>query len=208
VSDTLAPPSSNGAAKHRGNDSEHDHARRIRSRIILITFIVIGAVWIFAIVWSVTVTTHSPERLDVASAASVSAACNDAQSQLKALPLSFPRLGADRVARIRRENTILTSMVARFGTIHPPRRTPATALKGWSGDWTRVIEARARYAHDLDTKHRAELVLPATAGIDPITQKMDDFVLENHPNLSACFTQALQLDVVEGQRVYQKVTSS
>jgi hypothetical protein len=36
---------------------------------------------------------------------------------------------------------------------------------------------------------------------------MDDFVRENHPNLDACFTAALQLEQFEGKRVYEKVTS-
>jgi hypothetical protein len=209
VSETLAPPSSNGSANGSGDEHtrRRDHARLVRQRITLIALIVIGAAWIFAIVWSVTVTTHSPERLDLSSAAALSSACNDAQAQLEALPNAYPRLGADRVARIERENVILGAMVARFDAVHPPHSSPAKALRGWSRDWTNVVAARAKYAHDLQTLHRAELVLPATQGINPVTQRMDDFVRESHPNLDACFTTALQLDVVEGPRVYQKVTS-
>jgi hypothetical protein len=211
VSETLAPPNANGSSNGSSNGAaphhERDHARLIRQRIALIALIVIGAVWIFAIVWSVTVTTHSPERLDGASAATLSAACNDAQAQLKALPKSYPRLGADRVARIGQENAILSAMIMRFNQVHPPHSSPAKALQGWTRDWTNVVAARAKYAHDLQTLHRAELVLPATQGINPVTQRMDDFVRESHPYLDACFTTALQLDVVEGPRVYQKVTS-
>jgi hypothetical protein len=50
-------------------------------------------------------------------------------------------------------------------------------------------------------------IYPASNAITPITQNMDDYVRESTPRLNACFTQALQLEVVEGPRVYEKVTS-
>jgi hypothetical protein len=154
---------------------------------------------------------HSPERLDSASAAAVSAACNDAQAQLKALTNPDPRLGRDRVARLRAENRVLQNMVSTFATVHPKSSTPATALEKWSADWGRMIEARARYADDLQsvagTTRRVRFIYPASNGITPVTQQMDDFVRENHPHLDACFTVALQLEQYEGKRVYEKVTS-
>ena len=45
-----------------------------------------------------------------------------------------------------------------------------------------------------------------SGSLKPVTSNMDDYVRESHPNLDACFTEALQLDVVEGPREYQKVT--
>ena len=200
---TFEEPHPNGAV----TPPSREHGRVLRQRIAIVVLGVIAAAWIFAIIWSVTKTDQSPERMDTTAAAQVAGLCNDAQQQLKALPLSFPRLGADRVHRIREENIILTDMVSEFAGVRPQKSTPTHALRGWSEDWTHVITARAQYATDLDTKHRARLVLPATQGIKPVTDKMDDFVRENHPNLDACFTQALALDTVEGPRVYKKVTS-
>jgi hypothetical protein len=200
---TFDEPHPNGAA----TPPARDHGRVLRQRIAIVALAVIGAAWIFAIIWSVTKTDQSPERMDGATAAQVSAVCNQAQHKLQALPLPFPRLGADRVNRIRRENAILSDMVSRFSGITPQKSAPRTALRGWSQDWNRVIAARAQYATDLETLHRARLIIPATGGIKPITDKMDDFVRENHPNLNACFTQALELDTVEGPREYKKVTA-
>ena len=101
-------------------------------------------------------------------------------------------------------------MVARFATVTPRSSTPAQALKGWSTDWSHVVVARERYASDLaaaaKTGAKVQLVLPATGGVKPVTDKMDDFVRENHPNLNVCFTKALQLEVVEFQRTYTTVT--
>ena len=154
---------------------------------------------------------HSPERLDAAAATSVTAACNDAQAKLKALPNPYPRTGPDRIARIRAENRVLQNMVATFGAVHPAKSTPATALEKWSADWGRMIDARARYADDLEsiagTTKKVRFIYPASNGITPVTHQMDDFVRENHPNLDACFTAALQLEQFEGKRVYEKVTS-
>jgi hypothetical protein len=154
---------------------------------------------------------HSPERLDTSSAAAVATACNDAQAALKALPNPFPRLGAQRVARVRAENEVLRRMVTSFATVHPRSSTPATALQKWSADWERMIEARDRYADELQsvahTSGRVRFIYPAVNGITPITEQMDDYVRENHPHLDACFTAALQLEVVEGKRAYEKVTS-
>jgi hypothetical protein len=154
---------------------------------------------------------HSPERLDRTAASTVAAACNDAQASLKALPVPDPRLGAQRVERLRAENTVLRRMVGEFATVHPKSSTPAIALEKWSADWGRMIDARAKYADDLErvagTKEKVRFIYPAVNAITPVTQQMDDYVRENHPRLDACFTAALQLEQYEGKRNYQKVTS-
>ena len=53
----------------------------------------------------------------------------DTQAKLKALPNPYPKLGADRVARLRAENEIFRAMVAQFATVHPTSTTPAAALR-------------------------------------------------------------------------------
>jgi hypothetical protein len=68
-----------------------------------------------------------------------------------------------------------------------------------------MITARARFADDLASQGRAEFVIPATGGVKPITDKMDDFVREQHHRIDSCFTDGLQLEVVVGKRTYQHV---
>jgi hypothetical protein len=201
VSDSFEAPHPNGAAKSPAGG----RTRAPWEFIILALFVALIAVGII-LAWTL-VGSHSPERLSTADAARISAACNEAQAQLKALPNPSPVLGADRVARIRAEDAILRTMVSRIGDTLPRSKTPAVALRGWTTDWTNVIDARERYADDLVTKGRAKLVLPASQGVKPITQNMDDYVRENHPNLDACFTGALEVETVEGPREYRKVTS-
>jgi len=202
----VEPPHPNGAV----HDSEPPRrAHTPWEFIILMLFVALIGVGII-LAWTL-VGSKSPERVDLASANSLSAACNDAQAQLKELPNPSPRTGPDRVARLRAENGVLRTMTSRFNAVRPDASTPAAAVRGWTDDWTKMIDARSRYADDLDavknTNNKVQFVTPATGGITPITNKMDDFVRENHPNLDACFTGALQLDVVEGQREYKKVTS-
>jgi len=177
--------------------------------IVLTLFVAILCIGII-LGWTL-VGSHSPERLDRVSAAALSAACDRAQARLKALPNPDPRLGADRVARVRAEDAVLRAMVEQFATVHPRAKTPATAVQGWSTDWGRMIDARSRYADDLaksaTTKAKVRFIYPAVNAITPITGHMDDFVRENTPRLDACFTAALQIEVVEGPRDYEKVTS-
>jgi len=202
------PPHTNGAV-HQSGITE---ARRLRRRLFLGGGLLLAAAWIFAIVWSVTVNSSSPERMDRAAADAVSAACAATQQQLRAIPNPFPRLGADRIARIRAEDARLRAMTLTFQTVHPRSKSPAKALARWTTDWTHVIESRERYADDLlkakGTDKVVKLVLPGATALKPVTSRMDDFVRENHPDLDACFTRALQLEVVEGQRTYEKLTSS
>src|SRR5262245_30453115 len=202
-------PHSNGAGSNGARRSRPMHRMpRIPRGWIIGGAILFVAVWIFAIIWSVTVTPHSPERLDGAAAGDVEAACARARTDLKALPqLPNPAPGAARVERVRSENEIFDSMADRFDTIVPTESTPASALKQWTADWRRVIEARATYASDLETKERARLVIPAVRGIQPVTDKMDDFVREQSGRIGSCFTAALQAEIVEGARHYdEKVT--
>jgi hypothetical protein len=199
------PPHPNGA----GHTPPERRGRAPWEFVILALLVLLVGVGII-LGWTL-VGAHSPERLDPAAASAVAAACNDAQATLKALPNPDPRTGPDRIARLRAENRVLQDMVTRFGTVHPTGSTPATALQKWSADWGRMIDARARYADDLQsiagTTKKVRFIYPATNGIRPVTQQMDDFVRENHPHLDACFTAALQLEQYEFKRVYEKVTS-
>jgi hypothetical protein len=206
VPDELEPPHPNGAMKH-------SPARRAHAPwefIILALLVALLAVGII-LAWTL-VGSHSPERLDATSAGAVNDACTAAQNSLRALPNPSPVTGADRVARLRAEDTILRAMVVRMRDAHPQSATPARALDGWTTDWSRVIDARERYANDLeqtkDTGGRTQFVLPASSSgsVKPVTSTMDDFVRENHPHIDACFTDALELSTVEGKREYKKVT--
>lgn len=182
-------------------DAERSGApREFKALLIFVAVLAVGIILAWTLVGS-----RSPERLDSTAAADLSAACNDARAALEALPNPFPRSGPDRVARIRAENDALRTMVRRFAEVHPRGSTPAAAVRGWSDDWSKVVDARERYANDLETKNKAQFVLPATQGLKPVTQNMDDFVRENHPNLDACFADALALETVEGPRVYAAV---
>jgi hypothetical protein len=202
VSDNLEPPHPNGAGKH----STSRRGRAPWEFIILMLFVALIGIGII-LAWTL-VGSHSPERLSAADGVRISTACNDAQARLKGLPNPSPITGPDRVARIRAENSILRAMVTQIAQVRPTPGTPASALHGWTTDWSNVIDARDRYATDLVTKGSAQFVLPASSGgVKPITQNMDDYVRENHPNLDACFTEALQLEVTEGPREYKKVTS-
>jgi hypothetical protein len=198
-------PHSNGAV----HDTLPGRAHAPWEFIVLTLFVAILCIGI-VLGWTL-VGSHSPERLDPESAAAVSAACNQAQAKLKVLPNPDPKLGADRVARIRAENEVLRAMVAQFATVHPRSSTPAHAVDGWSADWGRMIDARGRYADDLEkaagTSRKVRFIYPAVNAIKPITGHMDDFVRENNPHLDACFTEALQIEQFEGPRVYKKVTS-
>ena len=208
--DSVPPPAFE--APHSNGAAHRPKARRGHAPwefVVLALFVAILGIGII-LGWTL-VGSHSPERLDVASAAAVSAACNHAQSELEALPNPSPRLGADRVARVRAEDVVLRALTAQFETVHPPSKTPASALQGWTADWGRMVDARERYADDLaksaTTGAKVRFILPAVNAIKPITGHMDDFVRENNPRLDACFTAALQIETVEGPRDYKKVTS-
>jgi hypothetical protein len=206
VSDEIQPPHPNGAMSHPSPRRAHAPWEFI-ILALLVALLGVGIILAWTLVGS-----HSPERLDAESAGSVNDACAAAQASLRALPNPSPVTGADRVTRIHAEDEILRAMLLRMHDVHPRSATPARALEGWTGDWSRVIDARERYASDLEqtrtTGGRTQFVLPAsTSGsVKPVTSTMDDFVRENHPRIDACFTDALALSTVEGTREYKKVT--
>ena len=206
---TFEPPHPNGAV-------HHDPPRRKHAPwefTILALFVLLVCVGII-LGWTL-VGSHSPEKLDAQSAAAVAAACNRAQAKLKALPDPDPRgNGTEQAARVRAENVALQAMVAEIATVHPKASTPAAGLAGWTKDWSRMIDARAQYAqslaalaHSTNPNAKVRFIYPASNAITPITSNMDDYVRESTPRLDACFTAALQLEVVEGPRAYEKVTS-
>jgi hypothetical protein len=198
-------PHSNGAVHH-----DEPTGRKHPPWEFLILWLLVALLGIGMYVGWTVFGSRSPERLDDTSAAALAARCNTAQTALKTLPNPNPQLGADRVARVRAENVALRAMVTGFATVQPQQNAPATAVRGWSTDWTRMIDARATYADALEnaagTDTKVRFIYPAENAIKPITNRMDDFVRENHPRLDACFTEALQLEVVEGPREYKQVT--
>jgi hypothetical protein len=215
--DDDAPPEAPAFEAPHSNGAMHE-TRPTRAHapwefLVLTLFVMILCIGI-VLGWTF-IGSHSPERLDAASATAVSAVCNGAQAQLKALPDPDPRgNGAQRAARVRAENAPLREMVTQMGAVHPKSSTPATALRAWTADWGRMIDARTTYANALaalatsaNPNGKVRFIYPAINAIKPITGHMDDFVRENNPHLDACFTEALQIEVVEGPRVYKKVTS-
>ena len=206
--DDIEPPHPNGAV-HSSADSPPRPRRRHAPWEFTILMLFVALLGIGIILAWTLVGSHSPERLTATAGGTVSEACASAQRQLMALPNSFPRTGADRVARIRAEDAILRNMVAQIRQV-PVTGTPGAAVRGWTTDWANVIDARDRYASDLERDGRAQLILPSSAGgsdLKPVTTKMDDFVRENHPHIDACITSKLQLEQVEGPRVYGKDTT-
>jgi len=202
---TFERPHRNGSA-HPPEPPPRKHAPwEFMILSLLVAILCIGIILGWTLVGS-----KSPERLDDASAVALSTACTKAQTALKALPNPYPVQGADRVARVRAENVVLNTMLEQFAAVHPTGSTPAGAVKGWTTDWEHMVSARAVYADDLEhaagTDTKVRLIYPAKNAIKPVTNLMDDFVRENHPRLDACFTEGLQLEVVEGQRDYKKVT--
>jgi hypothetical protein len=190
----------NGAATTSGGT----RSRKLRRRLILAAFVLVGLAWGFAIIYSVTAGGRSPERLTDAEARTIASACRDAQQALERLPQIGERATyAEKADRIDREDAILTTMVDRFGTVHPAGNDPAVALDGWRRDWSRLIAARANYVSDLRTSGvDARFVEPASSGVEPIANKMNDWILEQGTRTDGCNTGVLQAEVVEGTRVY------
>jgi hypothetical protein len=197
---TLEAPHTNGAVTTSGNAK----ARSIRRRLLLVGAVVFVGLWAFALTYSVTAGGRSPERLNDPNAHSVETACLDARHALQALPQVSTNASANaQAARITSEDAILTSMVARLAALHPEQKTPAVALTGWLADWRRLITARQHYARDLRSMgDAARFVEPATAGVDPIVDKMNNWILEQGTRTNACNTGQLQGEVVMGPRSY------
>jgi hypothetical protein len=178
--------------------------RTLRRRVMVGGLVAFGLAWAIAITYSVTAGGRSPERLNDAQARTVNTACLDAQHALARLPPvgahSTPR---DQAARLDREDTILASMLGNIAAVHPDGKDPAAALTGWIGDWRKLIAARQRFVSDLRTKgSEARFVEPATKGVEPIVNKMNDWILEQGTRTDRCNTGELQAEVVLGERIY------
>jgi hypothetical protein len=160
--------------------------------------------WIVALTYSVTAGGSSPERLDDPNAHTVEANCKTAQHALAKLPQLGGHPTPAKVAqRLDRENAILTTLVHNQLAVHPTKKTPATALRAWVGDWQRLIAAREHYADDLRTKGSdARFIEPAYKGVDPIADKMNNWILEQGTRTQTCNTDALEAEVVNGPRTY------
>ena len=182
----------------------------IRRRLMIAVLIVFVAAWTVAIIYSVTAGGRSPERLDDTTARSVASACVSAQRLMSALPQVRTDATVDeRAKRITGEDAILTKMVDQLRTLHVTQSTPAVALKGWLDDWQRLITARQHYAGDIRTKGAAaRFVEPATKGVDPIPDKMNNWTLEQGTRTDVCNTGELQAEVVEGTRTYGSASKS
>jgi len=178
--------------------------RSLRRRVMIAGLLAFGIAWAIAITYSVTAGGRSPERLTDADARTVNAACLDAQHALGRLePVGAHPTPADRADRVDGENAILTSMLEKIGAVHPTGKDPAAALTGWLGDWRKLIAARAHFVSDLRTKgNEARFVEPATKGVEPIVNKMNDWILEQGTRTDRCNTGELQAEVVEGERIY------
>ena len=192
--------SSNGAAHPPGNGKPSS----TRRRIVLAAVVLFVAAWTVALIYSVTAGGRSPERLDDRAANVVDTACRKAQHDLSALTqLGTHPTVAQRAARVASEDQILTAMVVRLRAVHPTATAPATALGRWLDDWQDLIAARQHFVNDLGTLGtEARFVEPATKGVEPIADKMNNWILEQGTRTDSCNTGALQVEVVEGPRVY------
>jgi hypothetical protein len=201
---TLEPPHRNGAVTTSGVTKR----RATRRKITGILFAVFIVAWIIALVYSVTAGGTSPERLDDAAAKTVEANCRAAQRALSHLPqLRDTATPGDRATRLDRENAILAAMVKQQRAVRPTHHTPTVAITGWLDDWQRMINARIHFAQDLRTKGtEARFTEPAYKGVDPIADKMNDWILEQGTRTDACNTNALQAEVVNGPRTYGSTT--
>jgi hypothetical protein len=197
---TRGAPHTNGAAPTPGGGK----ANPKRRRLIVAAFVVFVGLWAYAITYSVTAGGRSPERLDDPTAHVVDTACIGAQSALSALPqVSAHAPAAARADRLRREDAILSAMVDHLRGVHPTHTTPASAFTSWLTDWQHLITARQHYANDLRTEgDRARFVEPATAGVNPIVDKMNSWILEQGTRTDACNSGQLQAEVVFGPRSY------
>jgi len=200
----VAGPEELAATNGAVTPSGATRSRLLRRRLIIGAFVLVGLAWAFALVYSVTGGSRSPERLTDGEARTIAAACHDAQRALEKLPQVGDRASyAEKADRIDHEDAILTTMVERFLAVHPAGKDPAAALDGWRRDWARLIAARQNYVNDLRRNGvDARFVEPATSGVEPIANKMNDWILEQGTRTDGCNTGVLQVEVVEGTRVY------
>ncbi len=94
-------------------------------------------------------------------------------------------------------------MIEKIRAVHPEGHDPTVALTGWLSDWRRLVD-RARGIRERPP-HRgtdARFVEPAADGVKPIANKMNDWILEQGTRTDGCNTGVLQVEVVEGPRIY------
>ena len=161
---------------------------------------------------------HSPEKLDAGSAAAVSAACNTAAGEAESTtrPRPHPRRRHRARRRVCAPRTWCCATMVdrdRRGAGRRNRR-PRRACGVGLNDWTRMIDARDVYASSLEALAPIRRTRTPRCGssIRPVARSR-----RSRPTWTttygralrcsnACFTAALQLEVVEGPRVYVKVT--
>ena len=192
-------PEMNGAAS-----PDLSGTRMLRRRLMVGGLILFAAAWTVAIIYSVTAGGRSPERLDDRNATIVANACKEAQLSLSALPqVGVHATPAAEAERIVAENELFSKMLTELRAVHPTGKAPAVAITGWLDDWQNLVAARSKYVDDLTTiGRRARFVEPATKGIKPIADKMNDWTLEQGTRTDACNTGALQIEVLRGPRKY------
>lgn len=184
--------------------------RKMRRRLLIGGLVVFLGVWAVALTYSVTAGGRSPERLNDADARVAETACRDAQREMTALPQVGLHASVDaRSKRVSSEDAILTTMINRMLVLHPQGQAPKVALTAWLHDWQRLVTARQNYANDLQRLGvNARFVEPAAAGIQPIADKMNNWILEQGTRSDSCNTGQLQAEVVEGPRTYGKESNS
>ena len=171
-------------------------------RLALALFVV---AWIVAITYSVTAGGTSPERLDDANARTVESNCRAAQRALAPLPQlesarRRPRRPRDSTARTR-SWVAWCSSSAKFT---PTRRRPRPRCGRGSATGNASSSRATTTPSDLRTKGRdARFIEPAYKGIEPIADKMNDWILEQGTRTNTCNTDALQAEVVNGPRKYE-----
>jgi hypothetical protein len=190
-------PHPNGAVKKRS-------APPRRRRVIQVVFVIVALAWAYAIWYSVNRT--SPEELDTESRRAVTAACENARDDLRALPdLEADASAADDVALVRQENDVFAAMIERIDAVDPVGTDPADALESWGEDWERLMEARAEFASDLAADGSARLQIPAVSAgsAQPVTDRMDEYALQQ--DLAPCRPEALQAEAVDAPRDYSEL---
>jgi hypothetical protein len=197
-------PENLAATNGASTTADPTRKRNVRRWVIVTAFVLVGLAWAIAITYSVTVGGRSPERLGDAEASVVAAACADAQQALEELePVGMQASFAAKADRVEQEDAILAAMIRKIRTVEPESADPAAALDGWLADWQRLLDAREQYVRDLRTDGAdARFVEPADDGVEPIANKMNDWILEQGTRTDGCNTGVLQVEVVEGPRVY------
>ena len=149
----------------------------------------------------------SPERLDDATARTVGV-------QLPRRPQHDPGAAAaarrstptpaETATRLDRENEIFDRMVAGAAAVHPTKKTPAVALTRLARRLATPRSPRASTTPTISGRRaaNARFVEPAYKGVEPIADKMNDWILEQGTRTETCNTDALQAEVVNGPRKY------